>query len=584
MLASNPIVVCGSAHVSWSHFSCAILFLEYIRFGRTRPFSQLRFMAAICCVDWVLCFCLGAKSSSHAMVLPIDPILATWKKLILSRSRLLTTEQEQPDGTHTNIPKSLLRYQLFVHQAFRRSRVFSIGLKILVIIGLVVGLVVYLVVYLVAIGVISLESKADKELCESEHQNHDQDWIYQGICEARTTVLDVSQIVIIVIFCVLFTAQTWLVVKSILNQRQSTKEFDAMHKLAIDEDRFDDLVHALINRGSRDPKDKAFGIHSILEKRRNAKLLTPDYTISQGQIFKDLTINIILGTGSLKPLVLAAIRRLPGYPTWIPDWSARFDQLWEPSFLTIPSHMGVTPGSEPFSRLYLHKNTLLVHGRSLCSVTELVRLQSLSRNFRESERAMHIENILAIKKLSPPLLTVLFYYLMNLSPKGLLNINVYPKLFNEYRQFILSYRDAPASEFLNHLLRSHIDYRAHFEICNGFARTERQIFITTDISIPGRFALRTDQLGPVQGSWKNPAISPESPASIRPSTIGICSTTTQVGDKVCLFEGISIPVIVRHENGRWQLISPTVLPQIISGGAWIRQKEEEANLEEFELC
>jgi len=94
----------------------------------------------------------------------------------------------------------------------------------------------------------------------------------------------------------------------------------------------DDLVGALYQRVATDPRDMAYGVWAILRKRGASDLSLPIYDVAkEAQIpllYRQLTIHLIQATGNLRFLHIAAARRLPGSPSWIPDWSSFNSNTW----------------------------------------------------------------------------------------------------------------------------------------------------------------------------------------------------------------------------------------------------------------
>ncbi|ETS85358.1 hypothetical protein PFICI_03383 [Pestalotiopsis fici W106-1] len=89
----------------------------------------------------------------------------------------------------------------------------------------------------------------------------------------------------------------------------------------------DDLMGGVIHREATDPIDMAYGLWSVLQKRgaHNPPLATRTTPI--GELYWILAQELIQITASLDFLWIAARygQAEPGYPSWVPDWSAGKD-------------------------------------------------------------------------------------------------------------------------------------------------------------------------------------------------------------------------------------------------------------------
>ncbi|KAE9364144.1 HET-domain-containing protein, partial [Stipitochalara longipes BDJ] len=62
------------------------------------------------------------------------------------------------------------------------------------------------------------------------------------------------------------------------------------------------LIDGILSRKAQDPKDKAFAMWAVLQRFFAETLPTPNYSLSIGQIYKQLTIYLVHATGSLDVL------------------------------------------------------------------------------------------------------------------------------------------------------------------------------------------------------------------------------------------------------------------------------------------
>lgn len=89
-----------------------------------------------------------------------------------------------------------------------------------------------------------------------------------------------------------------------------------------------DIINDLYNRTARDPKDMAFGMWAILQTRAPFRLPKPDYQQPQAAIYQTFTQLLVQITKSPQLLLYAAIKNVPGGPSWVPDWAAKGNQTW----------------------------------------------------------------------------------------------------------------------------------------------------------------------------------------------------------------------------------------------------------------
>jgi hypothetical protein len=84
----------------------------------------------------------------------------------------------------------------------------------------------------------------------------------------------------------------------------------------------DNLLLNLYLREATNPKDMAFGMWAVLEHQKASKLPAPDYSLDLGSIYRTFSIDVYEANKSLQPLLFAAIKGIPGQPSWVADWSA----------------------------------------------------------------------------------------------------------------------------------------------------------------------------------------------------------------------------------------------------------------------
>lgn len=87
------------------------------------------------------------------------------------------------------------------------------------------------------------------------------------------------------------------------------------------------LVQALRERRATVPADKAFALHGVLNSI-GISATTPDYSRSLGEVYHGLFLDLLRHKTSLINLLLDVGPRLPGVPSWVPDWSSLHERGW----------------------------------------------------------------------------------------------------------------------------------------------------------------------------------------------------------------------------------------------------------------
>jgi hypothetical protein len=77
----------------------------------------------------------------------------------------------------------------------------------------------------------------------------------------------------------------------------------------------DNLIYALYSRQARDPKDMAFGMWAVLQKRSATRLYVPDRDRDTGDIHQIFTTSLTQATDSLHVLFYSAIQGVPDQPS-----------------------------------------------------------------------------------------------------------------------------------------------------------------------------------------------------------------------------------------------------------------------------
>ena len=89
------------------------------------------------------------------------------------------------------------------------------------------------------------------------------------------------------------------------------------------------LVDGLCNRQGSIAHDKAFAVRAVIERiSPAAKFSTLNYSTPIGSVYKELCIQLLNTTDSIRMLIPAAICSCPGQPSWVTDWSGDFPSFW----------------------------------------------------------------------------------------------------------------------------------------------------------------------------------------------------------------------------------------------------------------
>lgn len=83
------------------------------------------------------------------------------------------------------------------------------------------------------------------------------------------------------------------------------------------------MIHRWRNRLASDPRDKIYGLLGLCQPGRLPVTMKCDYSLSTAQVFRTLTLELILDTKGLQPLTcnprLEAFQATPGMPSWALD-------------------------------------------------------------------------------------------------------------------------------------------------------------------------------------------------------------------------------------------------------------------------
>jgi hypothetical protein len=412
VFASNPVVVCGDCHLAWSRFAISIMFLDR---------AGLDFKTRI-------------------------PSLTAWTSTAFSRDIARTDSPnifwpdappgEQPDNM---VPETnMQRYRRFIHRVcklFSWVR-FAAGCLTGTIAGGVIGLFVLglfqdqnvtpevpdmlrLSASSVAMTRTSSLTRTLTQATTSSAQSlttTDLTSACQSLCDefnksaglVGTTMAECSN------QCVrqylsdrtlakvrypafaLFTVFTLALLLVIFTSKM---EFPLIGPTRSRKTLQDHMVEGIYDRKSHNPKDKAFGIHSFLQKLTKHDISIPDYSRPLGDVHGGLSVDLIHATGSLHVLFLAALTNVVGQPSWVSDWSADIPPFWKRNWPAakhplFQDYENATPGSRSIYRWNAENgDVLVVQGWEICTITNLFIFQMTGDVYQEDKIATHLDNI-----------------------------------------------------------------------------------------------------------------------------------------------------------------------------------------------
>lgn len=524
MLAQNPIIVCGNSHLSWSRFALSILFLDLIRAKRVAN--------------------LG---------IPLNSTLETWKKIILMRQRLIEevfpatkgakkTPSEllglalSPRGNRRGVDSlEFQKYRNFIYMVFRRCLPLFNGVVTMAYLSLA-NMVACLIVAI--------------------YMRHRSDAI---------TGLYIYSSLSLIAFLIFFSGYCAMIY-SYSYRTLFAMPLNRAWLQTMKDDNVDDFMDAIITRNAKVPQDIAFGLQSVLSIKLGKRLPAPNYNLSLGQIYRDLTLNLLNATGHLQFLLCAAENSISGQPSWVPDLSKDFPNYWLQPFGTSKAQYNQDlelKSSDSIWELDAEDtNNLTIRGQHICTITEVFKFQPTKNHYDETERDFHLHNIEIIRKLfctndtgfgklfhfPGPLLRLFFSNIINFPG---LPQDINPDHLSIYWNFIWSSQKLSTANALRLLTRktgstfhlfpygstlplymtmdSQQLLRIHIAICNDIVSTGRKLFAG---SYPGPYGER--------------------------QLLGICSLKAQIGDTVIMAPGLPSSIVARPYLRSMRLVSPAV--------------------------
>jgi hypothetical protein len=499
LLASNPIVVCGNAHLSWSRFELSIIFLE------------------------------DTGVNYEDIITPKIRGLRSWKRIAFSRERLIALGQNRHTLNSSLMNTQMTRlqqYQKFVHGIVGwRNEFLKWSYPIF---GISCGIaLMFSILTAIKFTQPSARILLDKFGC----------------------------IMILAIFAVVVVLFCSDRLRRYLCHQPATR---APAEPTVS----DDLVDGLTTRRAKEPKDMAFGIRAVLQKRSSLNLPAPDYSVSIGKVYKELSMQLIEICGSLHLLVFAALKSFPDQPSWVPDWSCTFSDYWPELEVDVNGFHEYR--SERESKLAQNSmrtpsphfrfstscdNILIVRGRHLCTITALFEFHLAQdghcRTVDQPQRG-NLETILKLHKLHTGSQNFADFISRLFRIEWPTSLN--PSRLSHWTHFLESHRGKG--------------------LCSVFTILQSSDSICF-LSFPGRYGagLKILQKTAYQDIWATNVEISNIIARLRRvafagdhKEIGLCLRSAEIGDCVKYIPGAPLPVLLRRQNygGLSILVSPAI--------------------------
>ncbi|KAF2441122.1 HET-domain-containing protein [Karstenula rhodostoma CBS 690.94] len=156
------------------------------------------------------------------------------------------------------------------------------------------------------------------------------------------------------------------------------------------------ILDTLSSRSATNPLDMSFGFHTILQLSAKGELQVPtvDYSYPMSKVYHDLAMYVMLQTGSLDMLLLAASYGCPSAPSWVPDFSRNNPIMaWKRSII---GKNDASKSSKAQFRLGKDHNYLVAKGLKIDTISSCRCFHRTSFYDVESEHALHKHNLLLL--------------------------------------------------------------------------------------------------------------------------------------------------------------------------------------------
>jgi hypothetical protein len=323
-----------------------------------------------------------------------------------------------------------------------------------------------------------------------------------------------------------------------------------------------ELLTALYSRRAKDPKDMAFGLWAVLDRRAGKKLKLPGYSHNTGDVYRDFTVHLANITNSMDFLLYAAARNYPGQPSWVPDWTASEKHIWA-------SKVGEIRTSDDYgNRVNYHtrhvfssrvivnriRSVITVSAYNVATISMCVKIRKTSDTFRDTERNIHLENAryIYIYEATRPILNELeivqftFIFIITGFVGILLAIVYLPDIL--FRLVMRRCHSKSPPEILALLTSKAFALpplcsvtKTYIRRCNELAERKKALFL---------------------------AQYPSAPTTI---CYGKCSFKAEIGDKILRVQGLPQLLLVRPVPGRTKAV--TIVSPVELDGALVNRRK-----------
>lgn len=557
ILANNPVIICGDCMITWTQFNMRLITLYFIaRQDRT--------------------------------VARLASALANWKEVGLMKDQLSCISSPESDIPKRSWP--LHKYQLFVHKiAWLMLRARNVAR--LLATTTAITTIVFIGSYLDCL-------QRERQVGQRPITAPDGSLLEWPGCGPRFNwpIVTLSTIVV-------------LLVLNHISSRWSGQSFTTPYanEDPVFTDSEADLVDAICFRHARNPKDKVFGLHGILEVLLGEKPPLPDYRRPLQELYKELALQVCQASTKTQVLTAAADFQLVGGPSWVPDWSSPFSAFWLQPEFTQGSLNSATPSHRSHQFKYVVEATddiMKVLGKCLCRIDDCRELQKTADTYEICDDEKHLHNLDIMAQLfdtrygfnkKRKISRCNFNPLRDRSlPKELVHLitdpGIHPDLISgvneldleDYLIFLRRYYHLDRHVMLRMLKSSqsmrsqlclsfelyrqvpyaHI-FRAHIAICNSISAAGRKLFSTTSC-----VRLSYEQSYSSAVVWRytrNLILNIGGRQLVR----GVCNSPVQVGDEVILVAGNHMPLVIRRGGSDTvRLVSPAIVFGVMQGQAW----------------
>ncbi|KAI0152473.1 heterokaryon incompatibility protein-domain-containing protein [Hypoxylon sp. NC0597] len=123
------------------------------------------------------------------------------------------------------------------------------------------------------------------------------------------------------------------------------------------------VLQAIRTRHATNDKDRSYAAYGALQRLGIRELSSPDYSKPLGQVYRELTRDMLRYNPTLIHLLMdAGISTSMGGPSWVPDWRIAAGRQWvRTNYIINPPELAATPSSAAWAE-FRGNNKLVVRG------------------------------------------------------------------------------------------------------------------------------------------------------------------------------------------------------------------------------